>query len=84
MIRAGRPRVENRKCGSQVAGSLARLCADRSKGVRVLLLRHEGTRAAVSIGELHQPELLTRVDLEVLADLALMVAAIASVARSST
>ena len=72
MIRAGRPGVEDGECRGQVARSLARLRADRREGVRVLLLRHESARAAVRIGELHEPELLARVDLEVLADLALM------------
>ena len=59
------------RCG-QVSRGLARLGADRGEGVRVLLLRHQRARAAVRIGELDEPELLTGVDLEVLADLALV------------
>jgi len=55
-----------------VARGLPRLGADRGERVRVLLLRHERARAAVRVGELDEPELLARVDLEVLAELALV------------
>ena len=72
VIGARRAGVQRRDRRGQVAGGLTGLRTDHGEGVRVLLLRHQRTRAAVSIGELHQPELLTRVDLEVLADLALM------------
>ena len=55
-----------------VARGLPRLGADRGERVRVLLLRHERARAAVRVGELDEPELLARVDLEVLAELRLV------------
>jgi hypothetical protein len=55
-----------------VARGLPRLGADRGERVRILLLRHERARAAVRVGELDEPELLARVDLEVLAELALV------------
>ena len=72
MIRTSRPGVQRRERRGQVAGSLARLRTDRGERVRVLLLRHERARAAVGVGELDEPELLARVDLEVLGELALM------------
>ena len=58
--------------GGKVAGGLAGLRADRRERVRVLLLRHQRAGAAVGVGELDEAELLARVDLEVLAELALV------------
>ena len=72
VVGASRAGVQRRERGSQVAGSLAGLRADRGERVRVLLLRHQRARAAVRVGELDEPELLARVDLEVLAELALV------------
>ena len=72
VIRTSGAGVQGRECSCQVAGSLAGLGSDRGEGVRVLLLRHQRARPAVRIAELDEPELLARVDLEVLAELALV------------
>ena len=55
--------------GADVARRLARLRADRRERVRVALLRHQGARARMRVGQLDQAELVARVDLEVLGEL---------------
>ena len=72
VVGACRARVQRRERGGEVARGLAGLRADRGERVRVLLLRHQRARAAVRVGELDEAELLARVDLEVLAELALV------------
>ena len=72
VVGARRARVQRDERGGDVAGGLPGLRADRGERVRVLLLRHQRARAAVRVGELDEPELLARVDLEVLAELALV------------
>ena len=69
VVGARRARVRHRQRGRDVARGLARLRADRRQRVRVALLRHQRARARVPVGQLDQPELVARVDLEVLREL---------------
>ena len=72
VIGARRAGVQSGERARDVAGGLAGLRADRGERVGVLLLRHQRARAAVRVGELDEAELLAGVDLEVLAELALV------------
>ena len=72
VIRARRPGVQSGERARDVAGGLTRLRAYRGERVGILLLRHQRARATVGVRELDQTELLAGVDLEVLAELALV------------
>src|SRR5439155_6953707 len=72
VIRSRRAGVKSDEGARHVAGGLAGLRANRRERVRILLLWHQRARAAVGVRELDQTELLAGVDLEVLAELALM------------
>ena len=72
VIRPRRPGVQSGERARDVAGGLTRLRAYRGERVGILLLRHQRARATVGVRELDQTELLAGVDLEVLAELALV------------